>query len=208
MLCTHGVGSPTITRIHAEHFFINRSVSIAKKWLWKQQKELLRERNVIYNCIANVLKCYIPVCPCSINAEHEEQARMTNALGKITAALSPIQEEYRGHIPKSVISDAMKKLGLEECAKGWLSKQGWYISTTPDTWFKMIYLHDVCMTHMCACKWRSRGIKLYLAMHFGICIYHWGSWLYWDPTHKHIWLPSSMECQWQLSMPSVVAAEW
>jgi len=58
-----------------------------------------------------------------INAEHEEQAE---PLGKISAALCPIEEEHLGHIPKSVLSDAMLELRLEKCAEDWLSKRGQY----------------------------------------------------------------------------------
>ena len=57
-----------------------------------------------------------------INAEQ----RRIKGLGTISAALTPIQEKHDGYIPKSVISDAMKKLGLEEGAKEWLSTQGQY----------------------------------------------------------------------------------
>lgn len=53
---------------------------------------------------------------------------MTQELKKITDVLLPIQEEHGG-IPKSVISDAMTKMGtvgLAEQTKEWLSQQGQY----------------------------------------------------------------------------------
>ena len=72
------------------------------------------------------MKYSVPVYPCSINAEDEEKKRMEDARKKISAVLLPFQKEFHDHIPKSVISYAMKKLKLEEYAKAWLSKQGQY----------------------------------------------------------------------------------
>jgi len=79
--------------------------------------------SVLYHGGANcILQMLCTTLPCSINAEQ----RRIKGLGKISAALTPIQEKYDGHIPKPVISDAMKKLGLEEGTKEWLSTQGQY----------------------------------------------------------------------------------
>ena len=57
---------------------------------------------------------------------NQSEQRRIKGLGTITAAIIPIQEKHDGYIPKSVISEAMKKLELEERAKEWLSEQGQY----------------------------------------------------------------------------------
>ena len=67
----------------------------------------------------------IPFCPCSINADHtpEEIQKKTRRYAEITEALLFIQHELNGYIPKSVISEALKKIGLREDVD-WLPMQG------------------------------------------------------------------------------------
>lgn len=75
-------------------------------------------------------KCYEAVCPCLINAaEQRKKKRMTEALGRVKRALHAIQEKCGGYIPRSVFSEAMKKMGHKEYAK---EQQGQYYYVLPN----------------------------------------------------------------------------
>lgn len=121
------------------HASFNREVTPLSQHVCESSKWKRRQCKVEEYC-----KLYI--CPCSIDAE------MAKGLKKITDALSPIQKEYGGCIPNSVISEAMDKAGFAEYAQDWLfQQQGQHYctcvcillpSTTPDTWFRV---QGVCM---------------------------------------------------------------